>query len=323
MLKMNRLKVVIITQGVSRVVRPLFDSKHEIVGVIESMPRGYDGGGKGWSIFGVLKKIYCFIREQDAFLSGFCKKRDVPYNVIYRSNSGEVAAWLEILKPDLIVVFSMSQLLREEILRIPRLGVINLHPSYLPSYRGANPDFWQYYDLEMNPGVTVHYLDAGEDTGDIIYQKRVCIPLGTKSPERLDKLIGEVGVCLVLEALDAISQGDAPRIPQSRESPTARARNLELKEHSQLIDWKRWPTERVWHLLRGTESWLNAVPQPSGLLAGQRWSIHEYEKMENVPGQAGRIGNYNGRKCIFTKDGIIYIGVDYDIKQAIKNLITR
>lgn len=314
---MEKLRILLITQGISRLVRPLFASEHQVIGILESMSHDFDGLNNKSTLFGILKKIYSAVKRQDVFLPDFCRGQNIPYNFIWKKNSKEIAGWIESLNPDLIVVFSMSQLLKDDILKIPRFGVINLHPSFLPSYRGANPDFWQYYDMEMNPGATVHYVNAGEDTGDIIYQERVNIPLGTKSPARLDKLIGELGVSLMLKATDAIAQGNVLRIPQPAQSPTLRARNLKPEEHAGIIDWEHWPMERIWHVLRGTELWLDAIAQPVGLLAGQRWSIQEYEKTETQKGIPGKIGRYKNRKCVFTKDGVIYIGIDFDIKKSI------
>lgn len=317
------MRILLITQGVSRLTQPLLDSGHQVVGVLESMSRDFDGSNNKSSLIGILKKTYSVIKRKDLFLPDFCRKRHIPYGFIWKNNAREAEKWVKSLKPDLIVIFSMSQLLKEEFLRIAPLGVINLHPSFLPDYRGANPDFWQYYNMEMNPGASVHYVNAGEDTGDIIYQERVHIPLGTKSPARLDKLIGELGVSLVLKAIDAISQGNAPRIPQPIQSTTARARNLKLEEHSHIIDWEHWPIERIWHVLRGTEQWLNAIEQPSGLMAGQRWSIQEYQIAKVPSGTTGQIGEYENRKCIFTKNGVIYIEIKYDVKNLILKMLQK
>ena len=313
----KKLRIVLMTQGVSRIVGPLLNSGHDIVGVVESMPRGFDESRRKSVFFGVLKKIYSAIKGVDVFLPDFCRNNHIPYHFIWRKNVAGVSSWIRSLEPDLIVVFSMSQLLRDEILKIPSLGVINLHPSYLPSYRGANPDFWQYYDMEMRPGVTVHYLDSGEDTGDIIFQDRIHIPLGIKSPARLDKLIGDLGVSLLLKAVDAIAQGNAPRKSQPQISPTERSRNLLPEEHARIIDWAHWPIERVWHVLRGTELWLNAIPPPWGGWKGQRWSIEEYEKTDAPQGDLGCIGIYKKRKCIFVRDGVIYIRIYFDWKKAV------
>lgn len=314
---MRPIRVILVTQGVSRVLAPLLASGHDVVGVLESMPRSYDEARRSSWIIGILKKLYFLLTRREIFLFDFCRRRNIPYNYLWKNNAEDVERWVKSLAPDLIVVYSMSQLLKESFLEIPRLGVINLHPSFLPSYRGPNPDFWQYHDMETHPGATVHYLDAGEDTGDILFQERIHVPLGAKSPARLDTLVGELGVRLLLKAVNAIAQGAAPRIAQPAQSPTARARNLRDDEHASIIEWDEWPIERVWNVLRGTESWLNSVPQPSGLWVGQRWSIDEYERTERPQGRVGNVGKYRGRKCIFAKDGVIYISIDYDIKRAI------
>lgn len=321
---MSAIRVLLITQGVSRLVSPLFGTRHQVVGVLESMSRGYEGSKKRSLLIDILKDLYWFVTgRKSVSLRDFCKGKNVPYNFIWKGNAKEIAGWVAELKPELIVVFSMSQLLKDDILRIPSRGVINLHPSYLPDYRGPNPDFWQYYDMEMYPGVTVHYVDAGEDTGDIIYQERMHIPLGTKSPARLDKLIGELGVPLVLKTIDAIAQNNAPRTPQSVQGSTPRARNLIPEEHSQIIDWEHWPIERVWHVLRGTELWLNAISPPTGLMAGQRWTIQEYEKTEAPSGIPGKVGKYKNRQCVFASGGVIYIYIDFDIKKLILKILQK
>lgn len=318
---MKSLKIIIITQGVSRLVMPILGSGHQVVGVLESMPRNFDGNTKKPYFILMLKKIYRIIKRKELLLNKFCKINEIAYKYIWKNNEKEVSSWIKVLKPDLIVIFSMSQLLKDDIIKIPKLGVINLHPSFLPSYRGANPDFWQYYDMELNPGATVHYVNEGEDTGDIIYQERVNVPLGTKSPARLDKLIGELGVSLMLRAIDTIAQGTAVRVPQPEQSPTVRARNLKSEEHSQIIDWINWPIERIWHVLRGTEQWLNAIEQPTWLMAGQRWSIQEYEQTEEKLGTPGQIGKIKNKKCVFAKDGLIYISIDFDIKKTIMKIL--
>lgn len=231
----------------------------------------------------LVRYFYSQIKRQPLSLKKKAEQHGLPYRFMTSSDDSGLVEWVQDLKPD-IVVFSMSQLLKEKIFSIPKYGTINLHPAILPEYRCPNPDFWQYYHMEMNPGVTVHYIDQGEDTGDIIFQERTHISLGTKSLPRLDKLIGETGVSLVLKALDAIQAGNAPRMKQPLQSPTPRAKILTPDEHQTIIDWQNWPIERIWYLLRGTELWLNALPQPSGLWKGQRWIIEEFEKQPIPPG---------------------------------------
>lgn len=314
------MKIVLITQGISRLVKPLFGTEHQIVGVVESMPRNYIPGQKKNIFFELAKRIYSFLNKTPISLKKFCSSNNVPYNYICKGRDAEITDWVRDLKPDLIVVFSMSQLIKKDLISIPKYGAINMHPSFLPEYRGANPDFWQYYNMEMNPGVTIHYIDEGEDTGDIIYQERVHIPLGTKSPERLDKLIAEMGVPLMLKAINDIKTGIAPKIPQSKESPTPRARNLTEQEHATIIKWSEWPIERIWHILRGTELWLNAYEQPKGIYKGHRWSVGEFVKAPNTHTPGGLV-TYQGKKAIATPEGYIFISVKFSLKRFLINIL--
>src|SRR4029078_1712177 len=80
------------------------------------------------------------------------------------------------LAPDLILVNSYSMLLPPEILSIPRFECVNVHGAPLPKYRGSNPIQWAIINNETETGVTMHYMTAEFDAGDIIAQRRV--PIG-------------------------------------------------------------------------------------------------------------------------------------------------
>ena len=310
-----------ITQGVSRIVPPLLNSKHEIVGIIESAPRNYNKKIKIFRIKRVFRWLFSIFFSGGCTLKMVCKYSSIPYRFMKSCDDEGLEAWLREKHPDVIVVFSMSQLLKKSIFNIPKLGTINLHPSFLPEYRGPNPDLWQYINMEEYPGATVHYVDEGEDTGDIIFQDRVNIPIGTKSPERLDQLVGKLGVSLILKALNAIELGHAPRVKQPMESPTSRARNLHLDEHKTVIDWENWPVERVWHVLRGTELWLNAIPQPSGVFRGQRWTIDNYDACSRDTDIPGKIYRIHRRKYVAAAGGRIFLSIDFRIKRMILGFV--
>ncbi|WP_299735193.1 formyltransferase family protein [uncultured Endozoicomonas sp.] len=317
------LRVLLITQGVSRVVKPLMESRHEIVGLMESAPRGYQLIKKESIALTIIKQCHSTLFGKKETLKSFASEKKIPYRFMISSDDLGLESWIRSLEVDIIVVFSMSQLLKENIFSIPKFGTINLHPSFLPEYRGPNPDFWQYYDMELNPGVTVHFIDKGEDTGDIICQERVPVPLGIKSPERLDKLIGHTGVRLILQALNTISSGELiPKI-QGTNSPTERARNLLSDEHAGIIDWENWPIERIWNLLRGTELWLNALPQPKKLYFGQRWSVLEFERFIGQVQPYGTIYRRNGQYCVAAKDGCIFLSLTIDFKKIVLKMFGK
>jgi methionyl-tRNA formyltransferase len=303
------LRIIVITQGVSRIVMPFLKSSYTIVGIVDAASRtaiGYKRKYLGLPWRKPLKKL--------------SKKYHIPYYYMNRGSDEAFQGWVKKRAPDVIVVYSMAQLLKDTIFTIPKYGIINLHPSYLPEYRGPNPDFWMYYNVDLNPGVTVHYIDVGEDTGDIIYQERYTIPLGIKSPDMLDIGINKIGVNLLFKALDAIASGVAPRIKQPQNGPMPRARNLKPEEQKHIIDWSNWPIERIWHILRGTESWLNVLEQPSGIYKGHRWIIDNFEKSEdNNNYTSGSIYKEHGKIFIACPGGRIYISVKFNVIYFLKN----
>ena len=124
------------------------------------------------------------------------------YFLLTSQNQQKCIQWMNQISPDLVVIYSMSQLLSSEFLRMPRLGCINLHPSALPRFRGPNPCFWTYYNQDVKAGVTLHYLDKREDSGPIIDQRHYIVPLGMKYPEMENLAIGKLGVEMLLETLD-------------------------------------------------------------------------------------------------------------------------
>lgn len=84
------------------------------------------------------------------------------------------AKFVREYKPDIIISYNYKYILKPDVIGIPERGVINLHISFLPWNRGANPNVWSIIENTMK-GVTIHFLDEGIDTGDILLQKEVFI----------------------------------------------------------------------------------------------------------------------------------------------------
>src|SRR5262245_52152239 len=102
-------------------------------------------------------------------LEHFARRRRLPHFTLKRGGP-RATEFLHALHPDIMCVASFSQLLRPEEFQIPPLGTINLHPSALPKYRGPNPYFWQHHEMDLDGAVTIHLVDEGIDTGDILLQ---------------------------------------------------------------------------------------------------------------------------------------------------------
>lgn len=253
----SRLKVIFITMGVSEVMNTLLESSVNIIGVIESKQRNTD--------------------KKNDQLENFCLEKKLPYYFMNKGCNDHLEKWMKKLEPDLIVVFGMSELLKVNILNIPKKGCVNLHLSLLPKYRGSHPIFWTFYNYDLNPGVTIHYINEGEDIGNIIYQESYDMPIGTTEEEMII-LSSNLGSKLLIRAILAIDNNCAPSIKQPIGSPTVRARQIQLNEYKDIVNWKEWEIERIWHLLRGTQNWLNVFDFSEIQEKVSKWRILNFSK---------------------------------------------
>src|SRR5215216_1310346 len=117
------------------------------------------------------------------------------------------------LEPDLIVVACFPSLLPLEILQIPRLGSVNVHPSLLPRGRGPEPIFWTFRRGEPETGTTIHLLNERFDAGPILIQDRIPIPDGIRLPD-LEFQLAELGGTLLLQAIDQLVSSRTVPVPQ-------------------------------------------------------------------------------------------------------------
>jgi methionyl-tRNA formyltransferase len=122
------------------------------------------------------------------------------------------------LSPDLMVVSTFNQILPQEIIPIPRLGVINLHPSLLPKYRGSTPTAWVLMKGEKETGVTVHFIeDERIDSGRIITQRRLkIVPSDTDGTLRCKLAVQSEEV--LAEAIQLVMCRDREMFPEQDES---------------------------------------------------------------------------------------------------------
>ena len=161
---------------------------------------------------------------------------------------------LKKLNPDVVCVACFDKRISAELLAIPRHGFLNLHPSLLPDYRGPAPLFWQLRAGEPWTGVTVHWMDADLDTGDIAGQRRTPLPPGITGPE-LDRLLGTLGGELLVSVLTELEAGQVARWPQR---PGGSYHTWPRLEDFRLDTG--WPARRAYNFMRGTAEWMQPYP---------------------------------------------------------------
>lgn len=182
------------------------------------------------------------------------------------------------LKPDLCVMAYVTLFVPEEVLNIPTKGTIQYHPSLLPRHRGPSSINWPIIWGETRTGLTIFWPDNGLDTGPILLQKEV--PIGendTLGSVYFDHLF-PMGVEAMLEAVDMVRGGKAPKEPQDESQATYEG--WCRTEHVQ-IDWNK-PVREVHNLIRGAD------PQPGAwtTLGGERLQLYDCKRHEGGSGAA-------------------------------------
>ncbi len=170
-----------------------------------------------------------------------------------------VIASLGELRPDLIVTAAYGQILPPTLLAVPKYGCINVHASLLPRYRGAAPIHWAILRGEETTGITIMYMDAGMDTGDIILQE--AIPIGPQETTgELHDRLASLGAEMLPEAIRLIAAGQAPRRPQEASEATYAPL---LKREDEIIRWEQ-PAAVIHNQVRGMNPWPGAYTGYSG-----------------------------------------------------------
>jgi methionyl-tRNA formyltransferase len=166
---------------------------------------------------------------------------------IRRPESIEV---LEALAAHLMVVVGYGQIIPQRIIDLPRLGILNVHASLLPRYRGAAPIQWAIANGETETGVTIMQIDAGLDTGDMLLKAATPIGPEETAPE-LSARLAPIGANLLLEAIDQLESGNVVREKQDDSQATLAPI---LKKEDGLVDWSR-PVQEIYNRLRGFTPW--------------------------------------------------------------------
>lgn len=130
----------------------------------------------------------------------------------------EQVSLVKDIEPDYLISCGYSYRVPENILDIPTRGCLNLHPGYLPYNRGANPNVWSI--VEGTPaGVTLHYMDSGIDTGDIISQREVSTSFSDTGKD-LHERLEDAQVNLFKEVWQDVVSGNASSNPQELDAGT-------------------------------------------------------------------------------------------------------
>lgn len=161
-------------------------------------------------------------------------------------------------KPELIIVVAFGQIIPKAILELPEYRCINIHPSLLPKYRGAAPIQRAIINGENETGVTLMFVDEGEDTGDIIYQEHLSIGMSDSSEILFGKL-AEISARMLLKLLtkEDGSPVELLMLPRYSQDHSKATQAPKLTKEDGLINWDKSAYE-IHNLIRGTIPWPGA-----------------------------------------------------------------
>jgi len=200
---------------------------------------------------------------------------------------------LQALRPDLIVVVAYGQFLPAALLQMPPVGCINVHTSLLPRWRGAAPIQYAILNGDTITGVTTMFLTEKMDAGDIILQKSEPI-LPADTSGLLHDRLAKLGADLLVETVERLAAGDAPRRAQD-ESQVTFARKL-AKEDGR-VDWRK-PAVEIERQVRAFDPWPGAFTV-AGNLVLKIW------RAEVVAGVGGKPGSVKDGLVVATgRDGL-------------------
>jgi methionyl-tRNA formyltransferase len=160
---------------------------------------------------------------------------------------------IRALRPNVMVVMAYGQILPRGVLEIPEIACLNLHASLLPRWRGAAPIQAAIAAGDGEIGITVMYMDEGLDTGDILLQRTIDI-LPADTGGALHDRLAEVAPETLLESLDLLAKGKAPRTPQDNAVATYAPK---LKREDGKIDWSD-PADAIERKIRAFDPWPGA-----------------------------------------------------------------
>ena len=226
-------------------------------------------------------------------------------------NSKSAIRQIKSLSPDLILLIAYGQILSREVLGIPALGCLNVHPSLLPKYKGPAPIHWTLIRGETSTGISFLFMNEKIDAGDIILQKKVRID-PDETYQELSSRLATLSSEIISEVLEKIKKGDIQKIPQPRKKYFY-ARKLTKSDCR--IDWTDKGND-IYNLIRG----ITYIPGAYTEFKGKRIKITRASLREKA-GKKQEIGQGKPGEIVdVSKEGIAVLTGDRN-RIIIKRLI--
>ncbi len=284
--------MVVVFFGTPRFAVPtlqhLLNSPHRVAGVVTQPDRPRGRGQK----------------VTHAPVKTLALERGVPVFQPDRLKPPDVAAALQAWQPDVAVVAAYGRIIPEHLLTIPRLGMINVHASLLPKYRGAAPVHRAVMNGDTETGVTIMRVVKELDAGPML--ATITRPIGPDETSNVvEEALAEMGASLLVTVVDKMAAGTARGEPQDDATATYAPR---LTKEEGLIDWSQ-PSVAIHNRVRGLHPWPHAYTYLKGArLIVRRTHVHLAGRDAPPYTASGTVVSLDGDAiCVATGDGQIAI----------------
>jgi len=206
------------------------------------------------------------------------------------------------LKPELAILAFVTDIIPEKLLTVPSLGTICYHPSLLPKHRGGSAINWAIIQGDTRTGLTILWSDKGIDTGPILLQKEVEISPDDTIGSLYFKTLFPMGIEAIVESVELIKKGKAPKIPQDESKATYEPL---CDDRVASVNFEK-PIKDIYNLIRGCD------PQPGAYTTFKGKRVRFYDARMNpseMKMQAGEIVSIGEKALqIAVKGGVIQVG---------------
>lgn len=243
--------------------------------------------------------------SKDKLLLNLADKYSIPVEISPNVNSQEFLDAVKKYKADLFVSMSFDQIFRDEIMKLPKYKTINCHAGKLPFYRGKNILNWALINDEREFGVTVHYVDNGIDTGDIILQETYPITDQDDYGTLLERAYDGCADVLY-RAIKMIQHNEVKTIKQADIDPIGMYCGMR-QEGDEILNWNQSSRE-IFNFIRAL---CTPGPQATSWIKGNKIMINKSQMIEgahsykNIPGQV--IGKTEDGFLVKTGDTMLEI----------------
>lgn len=233
--------------------------------------------------------------KRDEVLINLAKENYIPIELSENINSKEFISRVEKYEADLFVSMSFNQIFRKEMINLPPYKTINCHAGKLPFYRGRNILNWALINDEKEFGITVHYMDEGIDTGDIILQEAYPI---TEEDNYGTLLNTAYDACadVLYRSIKMIQNGNVSPVKQEDIDPIGTYCGMRVPG-DEIIDWKQTSRE-IFNFVRALCA---PGPQATSWINGKKITINKARMIPGAHAYKNTVGQVVGR----TENGLL------------------